>query len=623
MAESHKRSPGRRFGSFAVDLQAGELHKDGTRVKLQQKAFQILAALLERPGEVVTREALRAKLWPADTFVEFDDSLNHAVQKLREALSDSAEQPRYIETLARRGYRFIAPLQPQPSDVAAQPATSVVRPIRLRHGLLAALAVVTVVGALVVSDVGGLRGWLKDRANPVRIEALAVLPLENLSGDPSQEYFADGITEQLTTDLAQIGSLRTISRTSAMRYKGAKKTLPEIARELNVDAVVEGAVVHSGDRVRITVQLIQARTDRHLWAHTYEGSFRDLAELQMEVARAIATELRVELTSQERARLARIRAVDPKAHELYLRGQYHYHKWKKEEFDKAIEYFQQATEADPKFAPAYVGLANSYGFLWIEGYLSLEKGYPVYAQALERALQLDDTLPEAHYAVAAAAFYLRWNWEEAEREFKRALELNPNLEEARYEYAWFLSAMGRNAEAVAEARRAVQIDPLSIPASLALGSMYHIAHQDADARAQLVQTAELEPNDSRAYEFLAGFAEQAGRYDEAIAFRRKAMALSGVADEDITAMVRAYQESGRKAYINWQLERSIPRAKNPCATAQWCVLLGDNDRALAFLEQAFKQHNWGMVGLTSHRIWDPVRSDARFRDLVRRVGLPQ
>ncbi len=340
-----------RFGAFEVDLRSGELRKNGHKIRLQDQPFQVLAMLLEHPGEVVMREDLRQKLWPADTFVDFDDGLNTAIKKLRDALGDSAESPRFIETLPKRGYRFITPVNgaaaasplPQTADtVAGQAATSATSQ-RKRTMQLALLGAVVMLGV-----VAGLRTGPKQPMTlaPGPVRSIAVLPLENLSGDPSQEYFADGITDALTTSLAQISSLRVISRTTAMQYKGKAKPVREIARELNVDAIVEGSVVRSGDRVRINAQLIHASTDRHLWAQSYERDLKDVLTLQNDVVQAITANIRAQLTPRERERLARTRQVNPEAYEAYLKGRASFFKWTSRDVAQAIEYFQHALQKD-------------------------------------------------------------------------------------------------------------------------------------------------------------------------------------------------------------------------------------------------------------------------------------
>src|SRR5438552_8487247 len=311
MQGAHPSRGAVRFGVFEVDLRAGELRKQGVKIKLQEQPFHLLQMLLEHPGEIVTREELRGRIWPADTFVDFDQGLNNAIKRLRESLSDSPENPRFIETIPRHGYRFIANLG----------------------------------------------------VTPGQIKSLAVLPLENLSRDPEQEYFAEGLTEALITTLAKIGELRVVSRTSAMQYKGVHKPLREIARELEVDFVVEGTVLRVGRRVRITAQLIDASRETHLWAESYERDLRDVFALQSEVAQAIAREVHIKLTPQDLAHFAQPHPVDPEAYEAYLKGRYHWNRRSRDGLGKATQHFQQAIAKDPTYAAAYSGLADCLSVL--------------------------------------------------------------------------------------------------------------------------------------------------------------------------------------------------------------------------------------------------------------------
>ena len=345
-----------RFGPFRVDARTGELTNAGQRTPLRDQPLQLLLLLLERPGDLVTREELTRRLWPADTFVDFDRGLNKAINHLREALSDSAEHPQFIETLPRKGYRFIAPVRPDPEDadpaVDAPPTRSGRRLWLVMAAVIAAIAIAVAVAV----DVGGLRRAIGGRAAaPPHIASLAVIPLENLSGDPEQEYFADGMTDALITDLAKIGSLRITSRTSVIRYKGTKRTIKDIGRELDVDAVVEGTVTRAGGRVRITAQLIQVSTDMHLWAETYE---RDVSEV-LELQRAVATDVARRIDAVVRP-LDRPRIVQPEAYGLYLKGRYSFYRYTSQGWQRAIEHFTRAIEHDPTFASAYAGLADTY-----------------------------------------------------------------------------------------------------------------------------------------------------------------------------------------------------------------------------------------------------------------------
>jgi TolB-like protein/DNA-binding winged helix-turn-helix (wHTH) protein len=474
-----------RFGTYEVSLQSGEVRKAGLRIRVQQQPMKLLEILLEHPSEVVTREELRSRVWPDESFGDFDQALNIAIGKLRSALGDSAENPRFIETLPKRGYRFIADVSIVNAEAQTnkQPesATGVLpgveRETESGHKLHdAGLAVApkrrlwptrrVVVALALVLSLPILALWLfRSRGHaPTGIRSLAVLPLDNLSGDASQNYFADGMTDELITDLAQISALRVISRTSVMAYKGARKPLPQIARELNVDAVVEGTVLRSGDQVRITAQLIEASTDKHLWSQSYAGELRDTLSLQNRVAGAIADQIRINLTPQEQATLKNVKVVNPEAYESYLKGRYFWNKRTADGLKAALAYFKQAIEEDPKYAQAYSGLADTYALLgdWEYGVLAPNEAYPKAKAAAIKALELDNTLSEAHTSLAFSLDVFDWDWESAEREFRRAIELNPGYATAHHWYAWHLSEMGRNSEAVAEMRKAENLDPLSL-----------------------------------------------------------------------------------------------------------------------------------------------------------------
>jgi TolB-like protein/DNA-binding winged helix-turn-helix (wHTH) protein len=418
-------------------MRSGELRKQGRKVRLEGQPVQILICLLENPGELVTRDELRQRLWPADSRGNFEDGLNTAVKRLRKALNDSAGNPRFIETLPRRGYRFLAPAQ---AVNAAEEGPNLIEipPAGLAPGAGNLPGAKGVLGspfwkgsawALLIVLVGVI-AWtfrLKNGPSPV-IRSLAVLPLENLSHDPTQDYFADGMTDELITELGQISELRVISRTSVMTYKGANKSLPQIAQELNVDAVVEGTVLRSGDQVRITTQLVQAPADKRLWAQSYEGDVHQTLALQRKVARAIAEEIQVELTSHERDVLKSVKTVNPDAYEAYLKGRYFWNKRTADGMKKAIDYFNQAIQKDPNYAQAYAGLADSYALAgdWQYGVLTPREAYPKAKEAATKAIELDSTLGEAHISLAWCMDGFDWNWDFAGKEFTRGIELSPS-----------------------------------------------------------------------------------------------------------------------------------------------------------------------------------------------------
>jgi TolB-like protein/DNA-binding winged helix-turn-helix (wHTH) protein len=423
-----------RFGVFELDPRAGELRSKGSRVKLQDQPLQILLALLEKPGQIVTRQELRAKLWQADTFVDFDHGLNAAVKRLRDALGDTAENPRYIETLPRHGYRFIA--AKEPDAVQAQKRQSPPR----RWGLpVAVAALLSIVAVLFAANAGGLRSKLfSGSAAQPHIRSLAVLPFTNLSGDPQQEYFADAMTEELITELSRIDSLKVISRTSVMQYKGQKKPLPQIGRELSVDALMEGSVLRFGNRVRIAVQLIYAPTDQHVWVETYDRDLGDLLKLQGEIAEAITQQIRLKLTPEQLVGLRRAREVNPEAYQAYLTAVSF--DWSRFQGIKAAQtYFEKAIQKDPDFADAYLGLAGSYRRLGEFRWLSPQDAYPPGKQALRKALELDERNCRAHLQLGWLAWMYDWDWQTVEREYKYAIELCPNVAGVYWEYAFYLA----------------------------------------------------------------------------------------------------------------------------------------------------------------------------------------
>ncbi len=640
-----------RFGVFEVDLRSGELHKQGFKIKLQDQPFQILAMLLEHPGEVVTREELRQKLWSTDTFVDFDVGLNVAIKKLRDALRDSADNPRFVETLPRRGYRFIAPVEDAlPAQVRASSAGAA-PPLKasaaasrepldrmgaahaergegkgiFRLFVVGALALVAAAALVFGLNLGGARQKIFGGASPPKIQSLAVLPLDNLTGDPAQEYFADGMTDALITDLAQIRALRVISRTSVMRYKGTRKPLPEIARELNVDAVLEGSVVRSANHVRIDAQLIRATTDQHLWAKSYQRELRDIVTMQSEVAREVANEIRIQLTPQERARLGSAKPVDPEAYEDYLKGRFYSHQWTSDSFGKAIGHFQQAIERDPNYAPAYAGLSDSYRFFSFQGPVSPRELMPKAEFAARKALELDEGLSDAHTSLAGIKLRVYWDWSGAEKEYQRAMALNPNDAENYRQYSVFLRTANRYQEAIAAAQRGIELDPVSSAQRTGLGSAYLIARQYDRAIEELQEVVATGREDALAHWFLGVAYEYAGRNGEASSELEKSAALSHRDPNYLASLGHAYAQFGRRAdarKILSELEqRSRQRYIAPVSLAVVCVGLGEKKQALAWLGKAYEDRSFSLVAINSWPWWDPLRSEPEFRDLVRRIGL--
>jgi len=633
-----------RFGTYEVSLRSGEVRKAGLRIRVQQQPMKLLQLLLERPGEVVTREELRTRVWNDESFGDFDQAVNIAIAKLRSALGDSAESPRFIETLPKRGYRFIAdvsvvdtvtrPKKPESSG-GNVPATKEDNKDKLqgarlevapkgrlwpRRWIIAALALLLSLAILAV--------WLlRSRGSaPTGIRSLAVLPLENLSGDASQNYFADGMTDELITDLAQISALRVISRTSVMVYKGAHKPLPQIARELNVDAVVEGSVLRSGDQVRITAQLIEASTDQHLWSQSYEGELRDTLALQSRVASAIADQIRINLTPQEQAALKSVKVVNPQAYESYLKGRYFWNKRTADGLKVALAYFNQAIDEDSKYAPAYSGLADTYALLgdWQYAVMTPKEAYPKAKAAATKALELDSTLGEAHNSLAFVLDGFDWNFDSAGKEFRRAIELNPGYATAHHWYAWHLSLLGRYGDAIAEMKKAESLDPLSLIINSDLAELLVLAHSADESIQQSRKTIEMDPNFALAHNQLAQAYLQEHMYDPAVAELQKAVQLSGGSPTCIANLARAYALSGKRSDSEKLLSdlrnRSNPAHPNSAEIAMIYASLGDKDQAMNWLEKGYEERF--NPGVLLRPGFDSLRSDSRFQNLVHRIGLP-
>ena len=620
MAVPVSRNPATRFqfGVFTVDVGAGELRKDGSRVKLQERSFQLLLALVERADEVVTREELRRRLWPDGTFVDFNHSISSAINKLRTALRDSAAQPHYIETVGRRGYRFVYPVTT--AEGGAMSAANTTRPTAARYApvaLLLALVVAGAVGAVV------LRGP-DTPATSGLVRAIVVLPLKNLSSDPEQEYFSEGLTEELMTHLASIDGLRIISRASAMQYKDSRKPLRAIAKELQVDAVVEGSVLRSDGRVRITVRLVEAASDRHVWAGSYERDHRDILDLQSEVTRDIAKNIRHSLTAPGRARLAASRPVDPEAHENYLRGRFYWSKRGPADLKKAILHFEKAIAREPRYALAYAGLADSYTVMRAYDFGRPDESIRQARAAALEALELDDGLAEAHTSLALIAQIYDWDWRTAEQEYRRAIALDGNYAPAHHWYAELLAYRGRFDEAFAEIDLARQLDPLSLIISTDRGEILYLARDYDRAITQVRGVLEVEPNFLPAHYILVFSLVQRGLFAEALLDLERWRALD---DTGWNLMMQAYVygRSGQPwqaRQVLGQLERLTrrrPMDPAPILLAQ--VGLGNEEAAFALLEEAYSARSTALPSLKVNPIYDPLRADRRFQQLLSRIGL--
>jgi TolB-like protein/DNA-binding winged helix-turn-helix (wHTH) protein/cytochrome c-type biogenesis protein CcmH/NrfG len=617
-------------GKPSLDLSRYELSRDGRPVKLERQPMELLIFFLKRKGQLVTREEIVEKLWGKDTFVDADPSINAAIRKIRAALKDDPDQPKYLETVVGKGYRLIGEIEAVPAPVAEREGgvrrsvpTSAAQPRLLAVVMISIVALLSVLTLLFISNVGGWRERLRGRATPGAIRSLAVLPLENLSHAAEQDYLADGMTEELITDLSKISALRVISRTSVMRFKGTRRSLPEIAHELNVDAVVVGSIQRSGDRVRITAQLIQAPQDKHLWAETYDRDIRDVLALQSDVASAIAMQVKAQITSAETARLSTVRQTDPEAYQLYLQGIYYWYKGTDQSASDSREYFQKAIEKDPGYARAWVGLAFAYNLM---GDFSHGK------EAARKALALDDTSGEAHAAFAFATWNNDWDWSIAQQEFKRAIELDANNANAHHAYAAYLAALRRHDEARSEMQRALELDPLAPLANTSLGSIYWSSHDFDRAIQQMQRALEIDPNYRDAHFELALVYESLGRYDQALVEFEKYRTLSGDPLAFKAAMAHLYAVQGRRTDALKLLEELKAAHKHGDVRSSEGTLsynvalvyvgLGDKDHAFQWLQKSYAGHIDDLVEINDDPRVEPLRSDPRFQELLHRVGLP-
>lgn len=634
-----------RFGLFELDPHAGELRKRGLRVRLQDQPFRVLLLLVQHPGEVITREQLQSTLWPADTFVDFDHGLNKAISKIREALSDSAESPRFVETVARRGYRFLAevktdlpfaaePLAAEAPSAAPQVAEAPALASNSERASRASTQIQQtqmnwkVAAILLVLAASSLIAWkIHSRKSAAhRIQSLAVLPLESLSNDASQDYFADGMTDQLISDLGQISALRVISRTSVMSYKHVRKPLPQIAKELGVDAIIEGTVLRSGDNVRITAQLIDAASDKHLWSNSYQGEVRDALNLQNKVASAIADQIRVNLNAQEKTALNSARVVDPGAYESYLKGRFFWNKRTASGLNVALAYFNQAIEDDSKYAEAYSGLADTYALLgdWQYAVMPAKEALPKAKAAAMKAIELNDSLGEAHNSLAFVLDGYDWDFDAGGREFRRAIELNPGYATAHHWYAWHLSLVGQHDEAIAEMRKAASLDPLSLVINADLAELLLLARSYDESILQSRKTIEMDPNFALAHNQLGQAYLEKHMIDEALAEFHKAVELTG-ADNPICVanLARAYAASGRKdeaeKLLTQLMKQSSGTYSHAAEIAMVYASLGQNDEAMKWLQKGYDERF--NPGVLLRPGFDSIRTTPRFQALLHRVGL--
>lgn len=632
-----------RFGVFEVDCTTNEIRKYGIKIKLHEKPFRLLLVLLERAGQIVTRDELRHALWPADTFVDFNANLKTTLSKLRQAIGDSADNPVFIETVPRHGYRFLVSVDnvevhAQPiADRFALPTVRIVpadpadqaRSLRHLWALRSFVTALALVAATALFLYGLRPRYTSVPALPAAHRVvLLVLPFDNLSGEPTQEYFSDGLTDEMITLLGRQHpeGLAVIARTSAMRYRDTQKPLAEVARELGgVDYALEGSVRRSGNRVAINAQLFRMQDQASLWAETYEREVVDVLAIQHDVAARIAHSLVLKVEPP----LAQdsFSTPDPKVYDAYLMGLYEANKRTELGMRKSIDYFCEAIEADPKYAPAFAGLANSY--LLSAGWLTMSPtdAYPKAKRAALRALELDENLAEAHTTLAEAEHEYEWKWSDAEREFRRAIELNPNSVIAHKSYAEFLMHAGRGSEAITEILRARDLDPLSLIVNSLVGFVYAGARQYDRAIQEGERVVQLDPSFAPGHYFLGGALLRGGRYDEGIAHYRTAKELTNGASLMSAGLARALAVGGRRREARRELQelqqRSARAYVSPYGLAQVYASLGEKRSALEMLERAAQEHSFEIVFLKIDRSFDGLREDGHFQDLLNRIGSPE
>jgi TolB-like protein/DNA-binding winged helix-turn-helix (wHTH) protein/Flp pilus assembly protein TadD len=622
-----------RFGEFEVDVRHNTLKKNGIRVKLPPQPFSVLSLLIQHHGELVTRQEIREEVWGNNVFVDYEHGLNLCIKQIRSALGDLAVHPRYIETEPRRGYRFVAPVEEM--SVASTERTTVIeptsshevqmvptsRPKRTRWFVYASFVVL-----LLVAFSASWRLLSPSEAPQLQKITLVVLPFVNLSGDTEQEYFVDGMTDAVIADLAQISGMRVISRTSAMQYKQSQKPLREIARKLNADLLVEGSVFRSNEKVRITTQLIQASTDSHLWARSFEYDMRDVLSLQREVAWTIAQEVRVKLTSLEQSRFVVASPVKPEVYESYLKGRYFMQFRTEEGLKKGVQFFLQSVAGDPQFAMAFAGLADAYALFGNYGLLPPRQAYPKAKEAAIKALEIDGSIAEAHTALAIVRLYYDWDFSGAQQSLQRAIELKPSYATAHHAYGMYFAAIGRMEEAVAEVRRARELDPLSLIISSHEGWIHHLAQQEKEALASYRRALDLNGNFAVAHWGLGVFYQHLSRSQDAIEALQEAVTKSGRNPEMIASLANAYATSGNKEQAVKLLaelkELANQRHVSSFDMALVYTGLGEKTLAIKQLELAYIERAPQLVWIKSDFRFQTLRSEPKYSLLQQRMGFP-
>jgi TolB-like protein/DNA-binding winged helix-turn-helix (wHTH) protein len=639
------------FGDFKLDCDRFELYRAGRPVKLERKPMELLILLAARNGHLVTRAEIAERLWDREVFVDTEHGINTAIRKIRQVIEDDPEdglagdhvngQPRFLFTVTGKGYRFVASppeeksngsgisaspasaIAPVPAiDPSTPPVASPASPwIEPRAGFpyrpltIALIAVCLLAVAAIALNLGGVRDFLFARNQVGPIHSIAVLPLSNLSGEASQDYFADGMTDELITALAQNHSLRVVSRTSAMQYKGVNRPLRDIARELGVDGILEGSVNRSADRVHINLQLIHAPTDTHVWAQSYDRDLNGALALPQEVSQIIATRAKIGTAPAKPQRY-----INPEAHDAYLHGRYLW--FATYDLEQSKKYFEKAIQLQPDYAAAWDGLGDSYSAMAVSGSAAPQEAFPKAEADVRKALELDDSLPEAHNSMAAIYFFDKWDWQRADAESRRAIELNPNYAEARYIHAYILLALNRDADALEEQKRSTEIDPFERPE--ALGEMYNALRQYDAAISDFQLRVQAQPTNAFLHFGLSKAYWLKGMWRESEDELEKALSTSGRSKEADAYHV-AFEHGGEEA-----VERlGVEEAKNHVAKEHVCsyelasayAYAGQKEQALKYLETAYRERCPNMVFLTHDAVFDFVSSDPRYLDLVKKVGL--
>jgi TolB-like protein/DNA-binding winged helix-turn-helix (wHTH) protein len=637
MADKTELSPTRvlRFGVFQVNLAARELRKHGVRIRLPGQPFRVLSILLERPGQIVSRDEMRDKLWDSATFVDYERSLNSAIRKLRAVLGDSQESPRYIETVPRLGYRFIAPVEEvssssepplleQTSNGAAAKVPAL--PLFGRHWSL-----ILGIPAILLALAAGHFMWSRARARtqpPGERLMLAVLPFENLTGDAAQDYLSDGLTEEMIAQLGHLDPehLGVIARTSVMHYKHTTEQAGQIGRELGVQYVLEGSLRRESDRVRVTAQLVQTKDQTRIWSQQYDRELKSLLALQAEIAHETADEIQLAL-----GRGYKLRATDRKlsspssyqAYDLYLKGRYFWNKRTKEGFQQAVDYFQQSIAIDPSYARAYAGLADTFALMSSWSYVPQDEAIPKARAAALRALQLDDGLAEAHTSLALIAENYDYDWQTAEKEYRRAIQLDPQYATAHQWYAECLSFQGRFPEALEESERARQLDPLSLIIATDHAVILYFARQYDRAIEQFRAVLAMEPNFARAHMVVYAYVEKE-LFPEALAETDSWRHSDGSPISELEAYVYGRwgkQQQAERALAQWKRESLHQSEVATLVLLEAYVATGRKEGALALLETLYREHSNLVTTLKVEPALDPLRGDPRFQELLRRVGL--